>query len=560
MTAPSYTEDLTDFNLAESITGWDELNTGGYDGQGGDAVDADYPFIQGSYANTQICTKDATNGSAAYDSGSGTGGHGTDGAYLVWQTYSVNSNLGTYAQGGLGIVVGTDVDNFDVWYTGGIDVPPYPYGGWVCNAVNTTITPDDATNGTVTTEELVGSTVYVATGSGKGYPHGCDAIRYGRCSSIFEYGDLSNGYCTIDGFATEDEYNDVTNGYHRWGLITNTYGGYLWQGKMTLGTVSNAVDFRDSNFNVFVKWSPKVTANFNTIEVNNASSRVDMDNFQFIALDPDTNASVGRWVTNANADINLNNGSFTDMGEFGFDTNSTLYRIVWNKCAQVDPNGGDFSFSSVLESSVTGGGSVGGGAVLWNTAGDPDTKLNDMVISKGAGSHHAIEFGTSAPTTINLTNMTFTDFSTSDQQTTSVLYFPDKGSDTTWTVSHSGTTGTVSYYKARSGDTVNISSSVPVVVTVYDKEDGLVESGVQTAVYLTSDRTVVMNEDTDVSGIASDSHTGSTPAQCEVRCRKASSADSPAVFKPYSSIQTIGTGGLTLTVTLERDPNNNATT
>lgn len=559
MTVPSYTEDLTDFNLAESITGWDELNTGGYDAQGNDAVDGDYPFIQGSYANTQICTKTG-NGSATYDAGTGTGGHGTDGAYLVWQTYTVNSNVGTYAQGGLGIVVGTDVDNFDVWYTGGIDIPPYPYGGWVCNAVNTTITPDDATNGTVTTEELAGSTCYVATGSGKGYPHGCDAIRYGRCSSIFEFGETAD-YCTIDGFATEDEYNDVTNGYHRWGLIINSYGGYLWQGKMTLGTVTNAVDFRDSDVNVFIKWCPKVTANFNTIEVNNASSRVDMTNFQFITLDPTTNASIGRWVTNADADINLENCSFSDMGTFGFDGGTVASNCKWVRCLQVDPNGADLSFSQVLTSAVTGGGSVGGGALYWNDAGDPDTKLNDMTISKGAGSHHAIEFGTSSAKTMNLTNMTFTDFSTSNQVATSALYFPDTGSDTTWTVAHSGSVGTVSYYKARAGDTVSVTGSVPVTITVYDKEDGLIEAGVQTAVYLTSDRTVVMNEDTAAgTGVASDSHTGSTPAECEVRCRKGSSADSPAVFKPYSSLQTIGASGLTLSVTLERDPNNNATT
>ncbi|NIS52196.1 MAG: hypothetical protein GWN94_13965, partial [Phycisphaerae bacterium] len=403
------------------------------------------------------------------------------------------------------------------------------------------------------TEQVIGGTCYVVTGSGKGYPSGVDAIRYGRCSSIFEYGDLSNGYCTIDGFATEDEYNDATNGYHRWGLITNTYGGYLWQGKMTLGTASNAVDFRDSDVIVLVKWSPKVTANFNTIEVNNASSRVDMTNFQFIALEPSTNASVGRWVTNADADINLDNCSFQDMGTFTFDSNTVATECTWTRCKQIDPGGGDLSFLTVAASAVTGGGSAGGGALLWNDAADPNTYINDGTFSKGAGSHHAIEFGTSAPTTINLTNMTFSGFSASNQQTTSVLYFPDKGTDTTWTVNHTGTTGTISYYKARAGDTVNISSSVPVTITVYDAYDGNTEDNVQTAVYKVSDRTEIMNEDT-VSGVASENYTGATPVSVEVRCRKASSGADK--FKNYSSTQTIGTGGLTLSVTMERDPNN----
>ncbi len=556
MTAPSYTEDLTDFNLAESITGWDELQAGGYDGQGGDAVDADYPFIQGSYANTQICTKNTTNGSAAYDAGTGTGGHGTDGAYLVWQTYTVNSNLGTYANGGLGIAVGHDPSHFKVWYTGGIDVAPYPYGGWMCNAVNTTVSADTTVGTPTASEEVVGGTVYVQTGSGKGYPHGVDAIRYGRCSSIFEHGDLTNGYCTIDGFATEDEYNDTTNGYHRWGLIINTYGGYLWQGKMTLGTASNAVDFRDSDRIILVKWCPKVTANFNTIEVNNASSRVDMTRFQFITLEPSTNASIGRWITNADADINLDSCSFQDMGKFTFDSNTTATNCKWTRCEQIDPGGGDLSFSDILVSAETGGGSAGAGALLWNDSADPNTYINDSTFTKGAGSHHAIEFGTSAPTTINLTNMTFTDFSATDQQTTSVLYFPDKGTDTTWTVNHTGTTGTVSYYKARSGDTVTISSSVPVTITVKDADGNLVSTA-QTAVYKTSDRTEIMNEDT-VSGVASENYTGATPVEVEVRVRKASSGATK--YKNYSSIQNISSSGLTLDVTLVEDPNNNATT
>ena len=553
MTAPSYTEDLTDFNLAESTSGWDELQDGGYDGQGAIAADTDYQFIQGQYAITQICTKSAL-GSIAYDNGSDTGGHGTDGAYLVWQMYGVNSNLQTYASGGFGIAVGNDPSHFYVWHVGGVDIPPYPAGGWVCNAVNTTVSADDTVGSPTSSEEVVGSTVNVATGSGKGYPHGCDAIRYGRCSAIFEYGETAD-YCTIEGFATEDNYNDSSNGYHRWGLIVRVLGGYLWQGKMTLGTASNAVDFRDSDRIILVKWCPKVTANFNTIEVNNASSRVDMTNFQFICITPSTNASIGRWITNADADINLDTCSFQDMGTFTFDSNTTAIYCTWIRCLQIDPGGGDLSFSSITESAVTGGGSTGGGALLWNESSDPNTYINDSVFTKGAGSHHAIEFGTSAPTTINLTNMTFTGFNASDQQTDSVLYFPDTGSDVTWTVAHTGTSGTVSYYKARSGDTVNISSSVTVTITVKD-EDGNLLDNVQTAVYKTSDRTEIMNEDT-VSGVATENYTGSTPVEVEVRCRKASAGATK--YRNYSSIQNIGTSGLEMSVTLVEDPYNAAT-
>ena len=102
MTAPSYTEDLTDLATGDEATGWVEL-TGtigsAYNAMGTPAYqDADYPFIQGSYSVTQDCTKNAARGSLAYNNGSGTGGHGTDGAYFVWQNFMVASNVGTYAQ------------------------------------------------------------------------------------------------------------------------------------------------------------------------------------------------------------------------------------------------------------------------------------------------------------------------------------------------------------------------------------------------------------------------------------------------------------------------------
>lgn len=561
MTAASYTTDLTDLTTAESVTNWVELTgtIGGeaYNANGPPAgADADYPFIQGSYSVTQDCTKNTSVGSLAYNNGSGTGGHGTDGAYFVWQNFMVASNVGTYAQGGFQVCVGSGTGDFDAWYVGGVDKAPYPYGGWINSVANTTITPDGTAGTPTTTEQYIGSAVYVVTGPQKGEVHNCDAIRYGRGTSIFEFGDLSNGYATIAGYAAKNDANDATDGYNRWGLVQETSGGYLYKGHMSLGTATNAVDFRDSDRIIFLQWCPKVTSNFNTIEVTNASSNIEMTNFQFIQLDTST-ASDGRWITTNDATVALTSCSFQDMGTFTFDSNTTADTCIFTRCLQVDAGGGDLSDSSILESAVTGGGSAGGGALLWNDAADPNTSTDGMTFSKGAGSHHAIEFGTSTPTTINLTDMTFTDFSASDQQTTSVLYFPDKGTDTTWTVNHTGTTGTISYYKARAGDTVTISSSVTVTVTVKD-ESGTVISTAQTAIYKTSDRTQIMNEDTNVSGIATENYTGATPVEVEVRCRKASSGATKYIN--FSSIQTIGITGFDFAVTMVEDPNNNATT
>jgi hypothetical protein len=542
MTAPSYTEDLTDLSTAESSTGWVEMTgtIGGeaYNAQGSPAgADGDYPFIQGNYSVTQDCSKSTAVGSLAYNNGAGTGGHGTDGAYFVWQNYMVASNIGTYAQGGFQIVVGSGLGDFDAWYVGGVDKAPYPYGGWINSVANTTVTPDGTAGTPTATEQYIGSAVYVATGSSKGEVHNCDVIRYGRGSAIFEYGEAAD-YCTIAGFATQNDNNS-----NRWGLIQEVSGGYLWKGRMQLGSASNAVDFRDSDRIIFIQWTPKVTANFNTIEIVNASSRVDMTGFQFICLDTST-ASKGRWITTNDADVNLDSCTFQDMNTFTFDSNTTALDCTWKRCGQIDPGGGDISGAFVDESAVA----TSDGAVYWNDSGDPDTKIDGSTFVKGSNAHHAIEFGTSAPITINLTDMTFSGFNASDGQNDSVLLFPDKGSDTTWTVNHTGTTGTISYKKMRAGDTVNISSSVTTIINTFDKNNDPV-ANVRCAIYKLSDDTELMNEDSSALGVASENvpYPGS-PFDIYWRVRESPAAGNR--YKAKSGFGEVTADGFAVTVTM----------
>jgi hypothetical protein len=112
-----------------------------------------------------------------------------------------------------------------------------------------------------------------------------------------------------------------------------------------------------------------------------------------------------------------------------------------------------------------------------------------MFFSKGAAAHHAIEFGTNAPTTMTLTGVTYSGFNAANGQNDSTLLFPDKGSDTTWTINISGG-DTPSYKKARAGDTVNIVASTTITLTgliagteirVYDSGDDSVIDGIESS-------------------------------------------------------------------------------
>jgi len=347
MAAPSYTEDLTDIATGDELSGWVNFDT---NEQGAPQYgDDEYPYIQGLTAVTQTCSKSKTLANMGYDHGS-TISLPTDGAFLVWEAFSSPFSMDDYVgtitgTAGLSVLVGDDVSNFDVWYVGGSDKSPMPYGGFQCHAVNTTVARDELGAGTKTIDRYVGAQVALTAYPGKGEPHQVDVMRFGRCSAIFEEGEDAN-YAIIDGYAIQ---NDIHN--NRWGLLQETAGGYLWQGRIALGTAGTAVDFRDSNVTIFIKWCPKVTANFNTIEVENVGSNVEMTGFQFIQLDIST-ASKGRWITTDDAPVLLTNCNFNDMDTFAFDSNTTIDSCTWTRCNQVTQNGSTIDISNFSSSTA----------------------------------------------------------------------------------------------------------------------------------------------------------------------------------------------------------------
>lgn len=452
MSAASYTTDLVDVSLAESATNWAESTDANWDDGGTATLDADYPFIQGSGSISQAMTK-ATICSLLFNNGSGIT-LPTDGAFLVWQIWTgPGSTFDTLANGGLRVMVGSALNAFNSWDVGGNDFGRNPYGGWQNHAVNTTLTADDVVGSPSGTLQFVGAAVKVLTGIGKGNPHAVDAIRYGRCEARINGGTSPDPPATFAGFAAQ---NDSSS--NRWGLIQVVPGGYLWKGLLTLGYTS-VVDFRDSNTQILVDDTRKVTANFNKIEIRQASSRVDWTGITFKALGT---VSKGRLEVIDDADVNIAGCTFDGMDTFIFKAASAVLTSTFRNCRQITANGATFNGSL-----FTGfEGTSDTGYLLWNTSAAPNGRLDGCEFVKGTASTHAIEFGTSAPTTMTLTDVTFSGYNASDGQTDSALLFPDTGSNVTWTVTISGGT-TPSYKKLRSGDTVTIvSGAVNVSVNV----------------------------------------------------------------------------------------------
>jgi len=188
--------------------------------------------------------------------------------------------------------------------------------------------------------------------------------------------------------------------------------------------------------------------------------------------------------------------------------------------------GADMRNSSILTSAVAADES----AAIWDVNADTDGKLDGMTFSKGANAHHAIEYGTTAPLSTTLRNVTTTGFNATDGQNDSTLYFADRGSDVTWEVSVIGGTGEFSFKKERAGDTVNITlDPASITVTVSDSS-GAVEGA---AVYIeTTTAVVILDAETNASGVATTTYSGSLPVtiDSDVSGVKSSSGATPYAY------------------------------
>jgi hypothetical protein len=470
MAAPSYTTDLTSgvVDLAEATTNWAESTDANYDDGGSPTLDVDYPYIQGNGSISQAMTK-ATICSLLANNGSGIT-LPTDGAFLVWQIWTSPGAMDTYANGGMRVLVGSALNAFKYWIVGGSDFGRMPYGGWQNHAVNTTVANDgQSTSAPSSTEQYIGAAVKVLTGIGKGNPHAVDAIRWGRCEARMNGGDLANGYATFAGFAAT---NDSTS--NRWGLIQAIDGGFLWKGLVRLGYTS-AVDFRDANKTILVDKTPKVTAAFNKIDVEQATSRVDWSGISIQALGT---VSKGRFEMVANADVNFDFCTFTDMDTFVFQGNATVNDTTFRRCGQVTVGSGIFDGCTFDQSTAAA-------AALASSPAAAALIANTTFISDGTG--YAIEIsGTAANMT--LTNVDFSGYAASDGTTGNEAIYVNIASGE-MTISISG--GTIPSIRT-AGCTVHVSASVTLTISapvslsgaevrIYDLDDTLPNLGTELA-------------------------------------------------------------------------------
>lgn len=451
MTVAAYTTDLTTLESADASTYVALTATGWTAGGTVSAAETD-AFIQG----TACCSKTLKTGLGGLMTPAlANFTIPTDGAVLVWGKITVEGLIGLKADGGLRTVLGNSTAVFYGFTQGGRDT--YTYGGWINMAMNPDVVGGaDYTEGSPASPwqrvAFVGNITFA--GSLKGNPFLIDASRVGRCESRFAGGTAPDSAATFLGFATQDGL--VTN---RWSLIQAIEGGYKWQGLMVLGHGA-AVRLTDANVSIVVANTEKVTANFNTIEVRNASSEINLTAVSISALGT---VSRGRWVTTDNADVNLEGCTFTDMGTFGFLANTTALNCTFRRTDTITLAGATLTGCAIDDNRATT-------AVLAATPAGAALVSGCTFTSDGTG--HGLEItGTAA--NITLTDNTWTSYAGTDGSTGNEAVYVNIATGSMNLTISGGTTPSV----RTAGCVVTvISGAVSVTATVTDNDGAAISA------------------------------------------------------------------------------------
>lgn len=455
MAAPSYTEDLTDVTLAETTTGWSAY--GG--GASGLAQNPD-SSMQGTYGVGKQIT--AADKGMYYDNGSGitlgTGDH-----VYVWLFCTTPGLTDTIQNKGTSIYIGTTSANYCQYHVDGNDT--YGAAGRVgkCYPIDYTTRSTNASAPYRTAAGTPGANPQlfggglVTTASVKGENVVIDAVRYGTgayltAGELTSAGDGSDNPCTFAGFQAQND--SVSN---RWGILTLVGGSYELQGKFVIGQnnagTATLARFKDSNKTITFANTIHAASTFNEIIIDHASTRVEWDNINLTALGTTSPGAIT--VNSANPTVIVNGGTFQGIGATTLRSNSTFTGSTWLNSGQITAN--TATITDCVISGYTGTSDTS--ALVWNTATNPSGYLDGNTFVKGTGTTHAIEFGTSSPTTIDLADMVFSGYG-ADASTSAALHF--KRTSGSVTVNLSGMTTPT--YKT-DGATITFVNAVTVTLS-----------------------------------------------------------------------------------------------
>jgi hypothetical protein len=220
-----------------------------------------------------------------------------------------------------------------------------------------------------------------------------------------------------------------------------------------------------------------------------------------------------------------------------FSTDSTtheVYDTAFIGCGQIDPGKVLFKNNSISNSTDASG------ALLLDTNFLQSSKEDLAFTSAGDG--HALYI--TATGTYQLNNYSYSGYGGAGGRNATI--FNDSGGAVTIEVNE-GDTPT-----AKNGPGASTTINAPVFINIYVKDEKAQNIvGAQTAVYTDPGDVELMNEDTDGSGLASQSYNGAKPQAVKIRVRK--SSPGATKYFPVATVGTITVDGLTTTVVMRED-------
>lgn len=436
----TYATDLQTVTLADTDTGFSELDS---HTSGSSPASTTENYFHNSAAVDQA-TGQAVAQSAGmeYDNGADLGVGWTAGhVFMVWQKFDAATNLYNWAGQGMLFGIGSASGDMNYWNALGDNFGNYPSGGWQNTAIDPQVTPDGLDGlGTADGTPIAGN--YSVFGSlpnmrqkiTKGSPHVVDAIRYGRGEL-----QITGTGATFAGMSAAD-----TALASKWGL----FDGKEWKGLMSIGLTATSASFTDSNVSFNVVDTPRVAAGFNKIEVNHVDTVVDWTSVAINGIGTkaiDVVVSAGDFEVVANASIDKTSCTFTDVGTFTYQSNSTLLNTIYRRCGLVTQGGGVFT-----------------GCVFDSPSGNVGLRVDSLgnvtdCTFNSAGTGHGVDLGTvSADISMSWDNHE-SGYTTSSSGNETILVSVDSG--VTLTINVQSGASTPSVYNTGLG-TVNVVSGL----------------------------------------------------------------------------------------------------
>ena len=374
MATPSYSTDLQDITLAESITNWSAL------GGGAAGLGAGLDFaMQGTNCVDKQVT--AAEKGQIYNFGTTIPTGVVDRHFLVWVFLATPGLTNTLQNRGLGIVIGTGgatpayttfhVEGADTYGSAGRVGKCYP----IQYKTSSNVTPPyrTLTNTPPSNPSFFGSTANI-TGAVKSANLGVDAIRYGSSLSLTD-GDSSTP-ATITGASYVDNLRQ-----NRWGILNSIGGVFELQGKLKIGQNTGSIPvptyFESSNQTISIIDTPHTTSDFTQIIIDHPSTFFKITNLSFLSLG--TNNPGQFLFKNNNTTGIIVNSSFSNFGITNLGTNVICTGNTWRSSESVTQSGALLNQCIFDNSKATS-------ALISN---NPQNITNCEFYSRGTG--HAIE-------------------------------------------------------------------------------------------------------------------------------------------------------------------------